>query len=203
MRKFISSLSVIAVILILLPGCQGTVTSDGQTIISYEEFIQLAWEAFEGKDFPTAVTHFKDAKNVNVNRTEAYTGLGWSYLQLDSLVSALNEFAICASLNDPQANLHAGWAFALNAQKEYEKSNEQADEALHLDANWAFGHGLSIGVIQLQLLKAENYFLLGLFLESLTQVQLVNSTFTADVATDEGKAALSAEIERLKTGSES
>ena len=144
------------------------------------------------------MARFNEAKNVNVNLTEAYSGLGWSYLQLDSLAKALNEFAICASLNDPMADLHAGWAFALNAQKEYVKSNEQVDEALKLDANWIFGHGLSLAVYHLQVLKAENYFLLGLFSQSLAQVQIVNSTFTTDVSTDEGKAALSAEIERLK-----
>lgn len=198
MRKFILILSVSAIFLATMWSCKGTVTSDNEVTLTYEELVILAWTAFESKDFQTALARFNEAKNVNVNLTEAYSGLGWSYLQLDSLAKALNEFAICASLNDPVADLHGGWAFALNAQKEYEKSNEQVDETLKLDANWAFGHGLDLAVYHLQVLKAENYFLLGQFAESLAQVKLVNSTFETNVETDEGKAALSAEIERLK-----
>ncbi len=199
MRKFILIMSVSAVFFATMWGCKGTVTSDNEVTLSYEELVILAWTAFESKDYQTALARFAEAKNVNVNKTEAYSGLGWSYLQLDSLAKSLNEFAICASLNDPLADLHAGWAFALNAQKEYAKSNEQVDETLKLNESWSFGHGLTLAVYHLRVLKAENYFLLGLFSQSLAQVQTVNTTFTTDVATDAGKAALSAEIERLKT----
>ena len=70
---------------------------------------------------------------------------------------------------------------------------------LLLDADWVFAYGLSLSSGDLYLLRAENYFLLGKFAESLVEVQRLNVTFTANLTTPDGIAALASEIERLKS----
>lgn len=197
MKKIITSGILAAGMLWLLSGCKGSITREG--ILTYEELIMQGWEAFEKGDYRAASGKFFEAKSLDINQAEAYNGMGWSYFKLDSLEKAVDEFGVCASQHDPSPDLHAGWAFTLNALKEYEKSNEHIAEALLLDADWVFAYGLSLSSGDLYLLRAENYFLLGKFAESLVEVQRLNSTFTANLATPAGIAALASEIERLKS----
>ncbi len=200
MRRMNIVSNLIAVLFWLIAGCNGIITQDG--IFSYEDLVRQGWEAFQNGNYPEASGKFLEAKELNINRAESFTGLGWSYFKMDSLANAVKEFSICASQNDPTADLHAGWAFVLNAQKDYSNSNLRATEALALDSLWRFDYGLFLDQGDLFLLRAENYYLLGLFYQSLVEVQRINATFTANLGTAEGIAALAAEIERLKTGDE-
>ena len=88
-----------------------------------------------------------------------------------------------------------------NAQKDYTRSNQRADDALALNSNWVFTYDSSLSAADLHVLKAENYFLLGEFAESLAEVQILNPNFSADVSTNAGQAALAQEIENLKVAS--
>ena len=63
---------------------------------------------------------------------------------------------------------------------------------------WIFIHDQTISYKDLHLIKAEGYFALGNFNESLIEVQLLNPAFTTDTNTFEGRAALAEEIERLR-----
>ena len=94
--------------------------------------------------------------------------------------------------------MFAGWAFALNAAKEYSDSNERIDEALAEDPAWQFDFGISLDADDLVVTKAENHALLGNFDLSLVAVRTLNPSFNADVSTPDGQAALVIEIERLK-----
>ena len=89
-------------------------------------------------------------------------------------------------------------AFVYNAQKEYQSAINSANTALSLKSNWLFSHDESIGYKDLHLILAASYFGLGNFSQSLVQVQKLNSAFTADINTYEGKSALAEEIERLR-----
>jgi hypothetical protein len=51
---------------------------------------------------------------------------------------------------------------------------------------------------RLTYLKAENYFLIGDFDNSLTEDRLLNPNFNTDVSSSSGQADLAEEIERLK-----
>jgi len=129
---------------------------------------------------------------------EAYNGLGWGYFKNDQLVNSINEFLTGSQKPGSNADLHAGWAFVLNADKKYAESNIKIDTTLSIDSNWIFSHGLELNKSDLIVLKAENFFLLGYFGESLSAIQVLNPSFLVNFLTSEGRAKLALEIERLK-----
>jgi hypothetical protein len=135
---------------------------------------------------------------MNSNKVDAYVGLGWSYMKLDQLTTASDEFNMGSQKANPPADLFGGWAFVLNALRDYGGSNAEADQVFTLDPTWTFSYGLPLSKDDLHVLKAENYFLLGNYTYSLNEVKRLNSGFNADVTTSIGRAALAAEIERLK-----
>ncbi|MCG8607450.1 hypothetical protein MJD09_21020 [bacterium] len=175
--------------------------SSGESGPSFEELIDQGWAAFAQGDYQTAADLFSDAETQNIEDAEANIGRGWSLMQLDRLSESETVFLTGRTKINATADLFAGWAFVLNALKRYSDSNTQAERALSLDASWSFSHGLPLDADDLQLVRAENYFLLGDFSESLVAVLLLNPSFDADVSTVAGQSALAAEIERLKTTS--
>lgn len=164
---------------------------------TYSELISQGWSAFKQGQYQNANQKFSEAKTRYGSRPEAFTGLGWGFFKLDDLMQADLEFGSGSTKNNPSLDLYAGWAFVLNAQKNYSTSNIQADQVFTQNPNWSFSYGLPLDANDLHVLKAQNYFLLGNFAESLAEVQLLNPAFTANILTDEGKAALAEEIERL------
>ena len=182
-----------SVLLSLLTACG----SSGPAGPTFDELIDEGWSAFTQGDYQTAAGRFRDAIALDPEDAEASIGLGWSLFKLDNLNSASSEFATASGKMNTTADLFAGWAFVLNAQKNYSQSNQRADQALGLDASWSFTFGLALDSDDLHLLKAQNHFLLGEFSESLSAVQILNPNFSEDARTSEGRAALALEIERL------
>lgn len=166
---------------------------------TYDELIAQGWIVFVQADYDSAFQIFDQASALDASLAEAYTGKGWCGLRTDQLSSAASDFSSAAGKNDRSATLFAGWAFVLNAQKSYAASNTQADSALARDPDWEFEHSLPYDAEYVHLVKAQNYFALSNYTASLAEVQILNSSFSADVATADGRAALSTEIERLRT----
>jgi hypothetical protein len=52
--------------------------------------------------------------------------------------------------------------------------------------------------IDLYLVQAENFFVLGEFSSSLVAVKMINAAFNADITNATGRSQLAAEIERLR-----
>lgn len=169
--------------------------------LTYDQLVTEGWTLFQSAQYDSALSKFIQAGAIDPTGYEAYSGIGWSNLRLDQLSSAASSFqAGSTQFNaDVSATLFAGWAFVLNAQKQYSNSNTRADQALGIDPNWIFEHGLSYDKDHVHVLKAENYFALGDYTLSLTAVKAVNPSFSADVTNSTGQAQLAAEIERLKT----
>ena len=188
----------LGIIFLFLTGCPSSEEPESPTQLSSQELISQGWTAFSQGQYQSAANSFSEAKSVNANEAEANTGLGWSLLKLDNIPQANTEFSSGSAKSNPSADLYAGWAFVLNAQKDYANSNTQAAQALAMDPNWSFAHGLPLDMDDLHVLKAEDYFLLGHFSASLAEVQILNPAFSADVTTSEGQSALAEEIERLK-----
>ena len=163
-----------------------------------DELIAQGWQAFEAGDFQTAQSKFNEARQKDSGPIEIFTGLGWSLFRLDNLQQASNELGGASQRADATADIFAGGAFVLNALKNYDESNTMAAQALIADASWSFSHDNGLNADDLRVLKAENYFLLSAFGESLSEVQRLNGSFNADVQTTAGRQALAAEIERLK-----
>jgi len=168
-----------------------------KVIFTFDDLMNEGWSEFAGKNYDTALKKFAMANTMDFNRPEAYAGMGWSLFKLDNLAEADTAFSHGSKRNGTADNF-AGWAFSLNAQKAYLHSNAMADTALALSPLWKFQGGLGLDHNDLNILRAENHFLLGNFVESLAVVQGLNSEFIANVATSAGQAALAAEIERLK-----
>jgi tetratricopeptide (TPR) repeat protein len=157
------------------------------------------WSAFEAGDYTSAVTVLTEARNKKPDDPEIRSALGWALMRLDMLTEAESEFEAGALLINAPADLYAGRAFVLNAQKQYGASNTSISQALSLQPAWLFLHESGLDHEDLAILKAENHFVLGEFQDALTAVQTVNASFTADVATDAGRGQLAAEIERLRS----
>lgn len=168
---------------------------------TFGDLITEGWAAFQSGDYQSASDKFSEAITLNDEDAAGFTGLGWSLFRLENLSQANTKFTGGSNALSPPADLFAGWAFVKNAQKDYTRSNQRADDALALNSNWVFTYDSSLGAADLHVLKAENYFLLGEFADSLAEVQILNPNFSADVSTNAGQAALAQEIENLNVAS--
>ena len=167
--------------------------------VDYDGSITQAWEQFANQNYEAAIEEFNNAKSLDNERYEAFCGLGWSYFKNDQFPHAITEFSNGEMITDHSVDIEAGWAFTLNADNEFQESNLQVDIVLAADSNWTFSYGLQLNSVDLIILKAENYFLMGNFGESLAMVQMINSSFVTNTLTSEGRASLAAEIERLQS----
>jgi tetratricopeptide (TPR) repeat protein len=163
-----------------------------------EELVNEGWDQFKSGNYQLALEKFQDAIAGDNNYAEAYNAAGWSNARLTRLSDAVSYFIQSIAKNSSLVDAHAGLAFVYNAQKEYQLAISSANKSLSLSSNWLFSHDGSISYKDLHLILAASYFALGNFSQSLAQVQKLNSSFTADINTYEGKSALAEEIERLR-----
>lgn len=163
-----------------------------------EELVTEGWDQFKSGNYQLALAKFQDATAKDNNFAEAYNGAGWSSARLTNLSDAVAYFTQSIAKNSSLTEAHAGLAFAYNAQKDYQAAINSANKALSLKTNWLFTYDETIDYKDLYLILASSYFGLANFSQSLSQVQKLNSAFTADIATYEGKSALAEEIERLR-----
>jgi tetratricopeptide (TPR) repeat protein len=165
---------------------------------SFDSDLTASWLYFTQGDYLGAIKSFNETKLKNPDAPEPYAGAGWAYMHLDQLGKAFDEFNAGSAKQDSIPDLFAGWGFVLNAQKDYAGSNAQLTTALALDPNWSFPYSLGLSASDLHVTKAENYFLLGQFSSSLSEVKILDPGFDADIFTNAGQAALAKEIEILK-----
>ncbi len=194
MKKYLLSLLVIAFFFTLFTGC----ANDPEPQDQYDNYVRDGWTAFQNKNYGGAIEKFNTAKGVYSNRGAAYLGLGWSYMLIDSLNEAVGEFSDAENYGELLTNLYAGWAVALNALKRFDESNFRITQVFQRDTGWVFQYDTRYNTNDLNVLSAENYFLLGDFTKSLDQIRLVSPSFNADISTPQGLMALAAEIEKYK-----
>ncbi len=185
----------LAALVIFLSSCGGTDEAD----TAYQDLVTQGWVFFSDAQYDSALSKFTEARDYNLEPSEAYNGRGWCYMKLDNLSSASSEFQAASAALDPTVEIYAGWAFTLNAQKLYTESNAQASEALLQSPNWIFPYGLNLSSDHLHLLKAINYFALGNYSASLNEVKILEPSFNADVSNSDGQAQLADKIEQLKS----
>jgi hypothetical protein len=164
-----------------------------------EQLLSEGWDAFGVKNYSLALTDFTAAIAGNANLVDAYNGSGWANAKLNALAASVTSFTNGLSKDSTQIAMKAGIAFVYNAQKQYQLSIDRGLAVFAADPNWVFSHDLSISVLTLRVLLAEDYFALANFTASYQQVQVVNPSFVADVSTSAGQSALAAEIERLRS----
>jgi tetratricopeptide (TPR) repeat protein len=167
-------------------------------VLLYESEMNGGWIAFTQNRFDEAYFRFHQAIDVDSTKAEAFSGLGWVLFKQDSLSKAIEMFMAAELMITPDASLFAGHAFALNAIKNFPSSNQMADFALETDSLWYFPFITSLDFNDLIVLKAENFFMLGSFAQSLREVNKINPDFKPSLTTPTGIAALANEIEKLK-----
>jgi tetratricopeptide (TPR) repeat protein len=177
-------------------GCSSSTDDDEK---SPEQLVDEGWQAFGSGNYSEAASRFDEAITKNGNYVEAYDGAGWSYSKLGSLTPAENRFLTGFRKDSTNYEIRAGLAFLYHAQQRYIESAQLIEMLLGQGANWTFRGDASIGMDDVRLLLAEDYFALANYAECIAHVQILNPAFTADVTTVSGQAALAQEIERLKT----
>jgi len=190
-----TKIGVVVSFSLLLAGCGG---GDGGKS-KFEKLVESGWTSFSEGNLQLAVDDFEAAILRNPEDVSPYVGLGWAQMRLNDLNEALTTFNDGAQLESVPADLYAGWAFALNASRQFETSNTQIDAALSLEPAWVFSYNAAIDSDDLHLLQAHNYLLLGQYAASLLAVQRLNPSFQVEAMTESGVAQLSAEIERLRS----
>ncbi len=196
MENKIFILVMIFTIIIFSDGCK--VKQPTEPVDTYASTVNGGWTAYKNKDYYGAAKKFGEALASDSTRVDAYIGAGWVLLKLDSLPLGETAFYLGSTKTKVTADLFAGWAFLLNATKQYNQSNLKTDIALSYDSTWKFTYDTTLSKTDLLVLKAENFFLLGDFNSSLFTVQILNPLFSTDISKPEGLAELATEIERLK-----
>jgi tetratricopeptide (TPR) repeat protein len=172
-------------------------TSEDKTA---SQLVAEAWTAFSAGDYQTAVDRCNEAIAKDGNLVDAYNGAGWSNAKLNALATSVTQFNAGLAKDPSNLDMKAGLAFVFNAQKNYSQSITFANQVIQTNSSWSFSRNGAISVADLRLLLAENYFSQPgpNYALSLQQVQLLNPSFVADVATVAGQSALASEIERLR-----
>ena len=170
---------------------------------AYNKEIESAWSAFETDNYEEAINFFNNAKAKNPDRYEAYLGLTWAILlyngttDYSAVVTNANQVL---SIEENQTDAIAALAIVQNILKDYLESNLKITSLVSLDNLWSFSKKSSIGVTQLYVIEAQNYFHLANYNSSLSSVKKINPSFTANVSVYSGVIALQNEIERLNNG---
>ena len=165
------------------------------------QLLNEGWQAFTNRAYPTAIDRFNEVIHKDASLVDAYNGAGWANAKLANLESALNRFNDGIGRNPDNLEIKAGLAFINNALKYYDASTTLAFQVIQFNENWVFSRDRTVGVSDLRLLMAENYFATAHYAESLAQVQFLNPTFNppGTISTDvSAQAALAQEIERLR-----
>lgn len=195
MRKILTLIVSSLTLILVFTSCN---VEPEDPLLLYEEEMNGGWIAFTQNKFDEAYIRFHQAIDVDSTKAEAFSGLGWVLFKQDSLSKAIEMFKAAELMVFPDASLFAGHAFALNAAKNFSSSNQMADFALSIDSLWYFPFLTSLDFNDLIVLKAENFFMLGNFAQSLGEVNKINPDFKISLATPSGIAALANEIEKLK-----
>ena len=190
MKRYIFILIIIAATLALI-GC-----SEDEKKPNYQAKLETAWENFVAGSYADAKVGFQELIDKGELLAEAYNGLGWCNLFLDDLDSANGAFSYGLQ-NAPEDAIYqdivAGLCFVYDAQN---LPNACLSVSENVNSDWAFAYG-DLDYEDIILLRAISYYSISDFTNSLTEVQRLDSSFTADVSTVEGRAALAEKIEEL------
>lgn len=194
--NFIKLLLIYNLFLVTIIGCSGVGTEPSN--FTPAELTDQGWQNFSSANYQSALDKFEEAINKDDSFVEALSGAGWACARLLKLNNAVTYFSQGISQSSNLIDAYAGLAFVYHAQKQYSLAIASANNALTINAHWDFSHDTTLDYKDLHLIMAECYFTLLDFSNSLAQVKILNPSFSANVNTFEGRAALAAEIERLR-----
>lgn len=192
------ALLLAAVTLLLVTGCSN---DDNSVDTKAEDPVQLTrfgWRQFEEADFDSALINFNKAIGLGYESADPYSGAGWCLFEKGTDLDDATAYWQLG-LNRPGGtyDILVGLGFVSDAQNRFDDCISYMQQVLDLNANYEFEHAPGIDYLDIRWTIAKNYLLNGDFENSYIWVQQLNEFFYADVATPEGRTALTEEIERL------
>lgn len=164
------------------------------------DYVDYGWELYDEGDYDGAIEQFEDGVELSVNYTDGHNGIGWSNMMLNYADTSEVYFTTGVAVGDTTivgTEVLAGRAFARLAQSEYADAIIDAKAALTRTPAWIFRHDSSMTHQDLTHSVATAFYAQGLFDSSYTWVKKLDATFTTDVTTLGGRAALAAKLEDL------
>jgi tetratricopeptide (TPR) repeat protein len=128
---------------------------------------------------------------------DAYNGLGWCYLLNDDLATSLSNFESALSYDYSLTDASAGATLAATDLGSNSDAVDYANRVIDENSTYVFSHLSRVSIEDIRLAKAKSAAALGDFEEALSEVQEIESSFSADPLTSEGQAAILAKIEEL------
>lgn len=161
------------------------------------ELTRNGWTAFEALDWNTALENFNLAIDRGAESTEAYSGAGWSYFRLGNEADARAIWT--EGLQQPGGvhDIKFGLAALDLIEDDFDSAITNYLAVLETHPNYNFIHATGYNHDDIRLGLAQCYYVNQEYQNSLAQVQVLNSSFEADLTTAEGLTELSQEINRL------
>lgn len=202
--------------MIVICGCDhesGDIPTSAPTDVP--TLIIAGWDYFENGNYDSAIENFAEAASRNALETEAYLGLGWSYLRDSQFAPAISNVFNVSSLiglgvvTDQQeidrymAESHACLAgaysglypedIALNAQQVV----TNVDLALSYDPNFFFSHDSTVNSTALQVNKADAQFVLEDYDGAFYTISSIDNSLMIDPAYVQLFSDVAIEVETL------
>jgi tetratricopeptide (TPR) repeat protein len=191
-------LSCFCMIALLPAGCGDDGDGPGP-VTSAESLTADGWRLFEAASFAAALDRFDAALETDPVWGEAYNGLGWTWMNLDSLEAAVDAFERAMGKNvETPADPLAGMAAARRDLEpvDLELCLTAADSALSLSPRYVFSHDPSYDWRDVRLILAHAHFGLGQYAEASAQVDNLGG-IPQDPGSDTFVEDLMEEIQRL------
>lgn len=155
-----------------------------------EVYTKTGWQEFEKGQFSKAAEAFRTAIAEDSYYSDAYNGLGWAYTRLDSIEVARNNFTVAINSSQSTTNIFrdasAGRAFVNLALEDYEEAIRDVNNALQAQTSYryyydyVFRHDTRIDEMDLLLVRAESYFLMGNYSECYSTLLLLDDALIVD-----------------------
>jgi tetratricopeptide (TPR) repeat protein len=188
--------AILAACLGLGIGCGG----DGGPGVTAAGLTAGGWELFEAGETHAALARFEDALGISRTYGEAYNGIGWCCVRLDSLERGTDSFEAAIANGVTSADPPAGMAIIYRDLEpvNFQLAVDFADSALTLDLDYSFEHDPTFDWRDLRLILAQCLLGLQRYHDAKQQVDILNPANALDPASDTFVEDLIAEVERLE-----
>jgi tetratricopeptide (TPR) repeat protein len=189
----------LALLLCFLASCGN---NGGGPEITAAELTADGWGKFESGQFEEALHRFGQAIEKDPDYGEAYNGVGWCCVRLDSLRSGLDAFNQAMAKGVISGDPRAGLAVICRDLDpvDFQMAISWAESALATDSDYVFSHDTLLNWRDLRLIIAQSCYGLGLYDDAHAQVDILDPDNALDPASSTYIEELLAEIQRLGAG---
>ncbi len=156
---------ILSALILILPACDG---GNGA--------FDTAWSLFESGKYQEAKTEFEAHIS---DGSEAYVGLGWSSLRMDSISAADGYFA--QIIGDTLIDGYAGLVAVKWAQRDYANTILFGDVVLLAQFDYIFSHDVTVNNQDIALHQAFAYYALGNLSGCISKIRQVDPDFSNGV----------------------